>query len=627
MDRDQEQQKQFTRRLAILGGLKLAVFTTLTARLYYLQVLEADRYATLADDNRVSLRLLAPSRGLISDRYGTSLAANEQNFRVVLTPEQARDVPRVLGLLTELIGLSDVELRRIQRDVQRRRRFVPAIVRENLTWEQVATIEVNSPELPGVSIDVGEIRSYPFGHVTAHVLGYVSTVSEADLKADADPLLSLPDLRIGKSGIERQHDRILRGQAGTTQMEVNAVGRVVRELSRQDGHTGREVRLTLDIGLQQFLYQRLAAEISAAAVVLDVHTGAVLAMCSVPGFDPNLFPGGIPPSVWETLNHDATAPLINKVVGGQYAPGSTFKMMVALAGMESGIAGGRTIISCAGHIELGDHRFHCWRKAGHGSLDMVGALRESCDVYFYEMARRVGIDRIQEMCLRFGLGERTGIDIPGERPGLIPNRAWKQARYKLPWQQGESLVAAIGQGYVLTTPLQLAVMTARLVNGGYAVRPHLTRQILGGQAEQTVWPSIGVQRQSLDLMVAGMNAVVTDPHGTAYSQRITEHGFEYGGKTGTSQVRRITMAERERGVLKNEAIAWRERDHALFVGYAPISAPRYAVSVIVEHGGGGAAIAAPIARDILLETQKRDPARSAPSADGGAGPGPRLGRG
>jgi penicillin-binding protein 2 len=616
--RDQDRQRAFTRRALLLGGLQLGALGALGGRLYYLQVVERDRYAMLAEDNRISLRLLPPSRGVVSDRHGRVLAVNRQNFRVSIVAEQARDVQRTLDLLSGVIGLSEAELRKVQRDIQRHRRFVPVTVKENLTWEQAATIEVNAPELPGVSIDVGEIRYYPYGPSTAHVLGYVSTVSERELRAEPDPLLTLPGFRIGKNGVERLHDRALRGSAGTTQLEVNAVGRVIRELDRVEGQPGREVRLTLDIGLQEMVQTRLALETSASCVVMDANTGGVYALCSSPSFDPNLFPGGIGAETWEELLADPTAPMTNKAVAGQYAPGSTFKMVVALAALEHGAIAPRQTVFCPGHMELGDHRFHCWKRGGHGHMDMVSAISESCDVYFYELARRLGIDRIHDMALRFGMGAPTGIDLPGERPGLIPNRAWSLGRHGRPWQQGESLVAAIGQGAVLATPLQLAVMTARMVNGGFAVAPHVTMQVAGGAPEQTSWPSLGIPRQHLDVVMRGMFEVTMDRSGTAWRARAEDPALAFAGKTGTSQVRRITMAERERGIVRNEDRPWRHRDHALFVGYAPLQTPRYAVAVVVEHGGGGSAVAAPIARDVIAETLRRDPARGAsPVADAG----------
>ncbi|WP_199720742.1 penicillin-binding protein 2 [Azospirillum cavernae] len=610
IDRDTDRSRLLSRRALVLGGLKLAGLSALVGRLYYLQVIESARYTMLAEENRISLRLIAPSRGTIIDRFGTPLAINQQNYRVVVVSERTRNIQETLDKISRIVPLTEGDRRRVLRELHRKRRFVPVTVRENLSWEQVATIEMNTPDLPGVAIEVGEIRHYPQADSLAHIMGYVGAVSEAELSGNSDPVLSLPGFRIGKAGIEKFHEKVLRGTAGTSQLEVNAVGRVIRELSRDEGQSGREIQLTIDMGMQRYVQQRLAQEQSASAVVMDIHTGGIYALCSHPSFDPNQFTLGINAELWEELLSNPATPLNNKAVVGQYPPGSTFKMMVALAGLESGAISNHHSVFCPGYMELGDHRFHCWKKGGHGTVDIVGGLRHSCDVFFYDVSRRVGVDRIAEMARRFGLGDRTGLDLPHERPGVIPSIAWKKATYGKGWDMGETLVASIGQGYVLATPLQLAVMTSRLANGGYAVKPHLTRQIKSVSGEQTSWPSLGVKKENLDLVLRGMYEVSNAPNGTAYKSRIVEAGFELAGKTGSAQVRRISMAERSTGVKKNEDIPWRERDHALFVAFAPVQAPRYACCVFVEHGGGGSTVAAPIARDILLECQKRDPGRA-----------------
>ncbi len=610
IDRDTDRSRLLSRRALVLGGLKLAGLSALVGRLYYLQVIESARYTMLAEENRISLRLIAPSRGTITDRFGTPLAINQQNYRVVVVSERTRNIQETLDKISRIVPLTEGDRRRVLRELHRKRRFVPVTVRENLSWEQVATIEMNTPDLPGVAIEVGEIRHYPQADSLAHIMGYVGAVSEAELSGNSDPVLSLPGFRIGKAGIEKFHEKVLRGTAGTSQLEVNAVGRVIRELSRDEGQSGREIQLTIDMGMQRYVQQRLAQEQSASAVLMDIHTGGIYALCSHPSFDPNQFTLGINAELWEELLSNPATPLNNKAVVGQYPPGSTFKMMVALAGLESGAINSHHSVFCPGYMELGDHRFHCWKKGGHGTVDIVGGLRHSCDVFFYDVSRRVGVDRIAEMARRFGLGDRTGLDLPHERPGVIPSIAWKKATYGKGWDMGETLVASIGQGYVLATPLQLAVMTSRLANGGYAVKPHLTRQIKSVSGEQTSWPSLGVKKENLDLVLRGMYEVSNAPNGTAYKSRIVEAGFELAGKTGSAQVRRISMAERSTGVKKNEDIPWRERDHALFVAFAPVQAPRYACCVFVEHGGGGSTVAAPIARDILLECQKRDPGRA-----------------
>jgi penicillin-binding protein 2 len=610
MHRDSDRHKLFSRRTAMLAGGKALLLSALVGRMYYLQVVESERYATLADENRINLRLLPPPRGRILDRFGVPLAVNRQNYRVVLISENTDDVERTLRVLGSIIPISDGEHRRILREVRRRRRFVPVTVRENLNWEEVAQIEVNAPDLPGVMIDVGESRFYPHGEETVHVLGYVAAVSEAEVTGD--PLLELPGFRIGKAGVERVYDLALRGTGGSSQVEVNALGRVIRELSRQDGQPGAEITLTIDFDLQKMVTDRLAGE-SAAAVVMDVHTGDVLALASTPGYDPNAFNKGLSAVDWKTLISNPRTPLINKAIAGQYPPGSTFKMVVALAALERGVILPSATVFCPGFTRLGKARFHCWKRGGHGNVDLSRAITESCDVYFYEIARRTGIDRIAAMATRLGLGQALDLDLPGEKDGLVPTRDWKRATMDEPWHMGETLISGIGQGYLLATPLQLAVMTARLVNGGYAVTPHLTRDAVSPRTTAPRpaprYKSLGLSSWHLNIVNEATKAVVNGPRGTARRAAIKEEGFEMGGKTGTVQVRRITKAQREQGLKKNKDLPWKDRDHAIFVGYAPVHSPRYAIAVLVEHGGGGSSTAAPIAHDILLEAQRRDSAR------------------
>jgi penicillin-binding protein 2 len=604
---EQDRGRIFTRRAMMLAGGQALLFTGLAARMYYLQVIESGRYRVLAEENRISLRLLPPPRGRVLDRRGVPLAVNVQNYRIVIVPEEAEDVEQMLDRLDRLVQVPEHERRRILREVRRRRAFVPVTVRENLTWEEVSRIEVNAPDLPGINIDVGETRAYPFGGAAAHALGYVASVSERELTGD--PLLELPGFRIGKNGVERQYDLQLRGKAGNAEVEVNALGRVIRELRRQEGQPGQDVHLTIDVGLQEFVAKRIAEERRAAVVVMDAHKGDVLSMVSMPTYEPTAFNEGLSGKEWNRLITNPDAPLTNKVIAGQYAPGSTYKIVVALAALEAGIPPAfRT--SCFEHIQLGNQRFHCWKKGGHGSLDMLEAIKHSCDIYFYELSKRVGIDRMSAMAKRLGLGQSLDFDVPGERAGLIPTRDWKQATIGVPWQLGETLVAGIGQGYVLATPLQLAVMTSRLINGGLAVKPRLTLAPPGvdpADEPPHEFKALGLSEMARRIVIQGMVDVVNNPQGgTAWGSRIAEKRFAMGGKTGTSQVRRITLAERDRGVKKNEDRPWRERDHALFVGFAPVDAPRYVVAVIIEHGGGGSKAAAPIARDVLLEAQRRD---------------------
>jgi penicillin-binding protein 2 len=606
---EQARARQFTRRALLLAGGKAALLSALVGRMYYLQVVQSGQYTLQAEQNRISLRLIPPARGRILDRFGAPLAVNEQTYRVVVTPEQTQDFEQTMADLARIIPLSDSEIAVLLRERERRRAFMPISVHDNLTWDQVAQIELNLPDLPGASIEVGQTRYYPLGGTTAHILGYVAQVSESEL--NGDPLLELPGFTIGKLGVEKQYDQQLRGRAGASQVEVNAVGRVVREIARDPGEAGQDLVVTLDSGLQQFVQQRLASELSASAVVLDVHTGGVLALGSTPTFDPNAFNRGLSAEQWRSWINDPLRPLANKAIAGQYAPGSTFKIVVALAALTAGLQPSHTVF-CPGSMSLGTATFHCWRKEGHGTLNMIEGIKHSCDVYFYDVAHRTGIDAIAEMARRFGLGQAEGLDLPGERIGVIPDRAWKRATTGEAWQPGETLVAGIGQGFILTTPLQLAVMVARLANGGHAVVPHLTRPAVGapdpnGTAAER-FASMRIPAEILRVVAEGMNRVTNDPRGTAFRARIGIPGMEMAGKTGTAQVRRITMSERLAGVKKNEQLPWPQRDHALFVGFAPVQAPRYAVAVVVEHGGTGSSVAGPIARDILIEAQTRDPA-------------------
>lgn len=611
MTTDKSREKIFSRRAAMLTGGQLVLFAGLGARMYYLQVLQSDRYRTLAEENRINLRLLAPPRGRIIDRFGAPMAINVQNYRVVIIREQVDDVAATLDRLESLLDPGSFDLDRILRDIKRRRAFVPVTVSENLTWHEVSRLEVNAPNLPGVSIDVGLSRYYPLGSVASHVMGYVAAVSEKDLTGD--PVLELPGFRIGKRGVERFFDTTLRGKAGNSQVEVNAFGRVIRELERDEGEPGSEISLTLDSGLQTYAADILAKENSGAAVVMDVHRGDILAMVSSPGFNPNAFSEGLKGDEWRELVGNPYAPLTNKAIAGQYPPGSTFKIVAALAALEAGIDPEYRVF-CRGFTKLGNRQFHCWKKHGHGHMDIHGAIRESCDVYFYDIALKLGVDRISEMAERMGLGARFEFELSEEKPGLMPTRAWKRATYDQPWHKGETLIAAIGQGYVLATPLQLAVMTARLVNGGKAVKPQLVLATPPHDAgeENPAAPDfidIGVSENARKIVMDAMDQVVNHPRGTAKKSRILDPAMAMGGKTGTSQVRRISMAERDGGVRKNDDIPWKERDHALFVGFAPVNAPQYAVAVVVEHGGGGSTAAAPIASALLEEAQRSNSAR------------------
>jgi penicillin-binding protein 2 len=615
----EESARLIGRRALVVGGLQMAVVMGLGARLRHMQVDQADQFRMLAEENRINVRLIPPTRGLIFDRNGGLLAGNEPIYRVVIVREDAGDVAQVLDRLSRLIALTEEDIARTLRETERRSAFVPITVADRLAWEDLARVAVNAPALPGVTPEVGLSRHYPQREDLAHVIGYVGPVSEADLKAtpDPDPLLQIPNFQIGKIGVEARLEDRLRGRAGSKQIEVNSVGRVMRELGRTPGVAGENVQLTIDRGLQNFVQARLGDE-SASVVVMDIASGDLLAINSAPAFNPNLFVRGISHGDYGALTEDERKPLSNKSVQGAYPPGSTYKMAVALAALEGGGVSPEETVWCPGHLDVSGRRFHCWKRGGHGHVDLSMALTQSCDVYFYEMSQRVGIDRINAMSTRLGLGIRYDLPMSSISDGLNPSREWKQERRGAAWQIGDTINASIGQGFVLTSPLQMAVMTARLASGR-AVEPRLIKSIDGVETPLRGGDSLGFSPVWLSHVHRGMRDVSNTRRGTAYGSRIEEPALRMAGKTGTSQVRNITAAERARGVVRNEDLPWNRRDHALFVAFAPVDAPRIAVSVVVEHGGGGSTAAAPIARDVVLRALHGDvpPLSAYPAAQRG----------
>ncbi len=603
MNRDNDKGKVLVKRSLILAFMEFLLFMVIIFRLYYLQVYQADRYKMLADENRISTRLLIPPRGIIYDRNQELLASNRQNFQVSIVAEQTPDIQETLDAFKKIMPLAEAEEEKIKKEIRRKRSFVPIKIKDNLTWEEVSKIQLNAPSLPGIVIDEGLSRYYPFGEMMMHILGYVSSVSENDVKDD--PLLEVPGFKIGKAGIEKLFEKRLRGRGGNQKLEVNAYGRVMKEIEKNDGVLGEKIDLSLDARLQTKAFELLGEE-SGAIVLMDVHNGEILAFASTPSYDPNLMVTGISNEDWKALVNNERHPLTNKVIAGRYSPGSTFKMIVALAGLESGAIKPETRFFCAGKMFLGSHPFHCWKHSGHGYLDVVQALQHSCDIFFYETAQKVGIEKIADMARRLGLGEKVGIGLDNENSGLIPDKAWKLRVRKEPWHPGETLISGIGQGYILTTPIQLVTMMSRLVNGGYEVRPSFLRV---SEEEQKNIKKINLSPTYLDIVKEGMYNVVNVPGGTAYMSRFDYNGMKMGGKTGTTQVRRISLKERQTGILKESELPWRLRNHALFVGYAPHNNPKYAVVVLVEHGGGGSSVAAPMASKLLQEALKLDPSK------------------
>lgn len=600
----------FFRRSVFLAIAFVFLFLILISRLIFLQIIEGDKYKLMAEKNRISVRLTLPPRGNIYDRNGVLLAGNQKTFQALLVKEQTKDFKKTLDLFSLLIPLDEEERARIEKEISRRRAFMPVRVKENLTFDEIAKIQLNAPDLPGIMIEEGFTRFYPQGESATHAVGYVSLVQEKDVEPDS-PLLDLPGYRIGRLGIEQSYNDILKGTPGIRKTEVNAFGRSVRILENEAPVAGEDVHLTISTDLQKFITETLKNE-SASAIVLDVNTGDVLGYVSSPSFDPNLFNRPIPKKEWSALIGNKKKPLRNKPIADIYSPGSIFKLVVGLAGLEGHDITPSQKVFCSGKTKVGNQQFHCWKKDGHGHLDIADALKHSCDVYFYEMSQRIGVDKISAMAKKLGFGAPTGIDLSGEEKGLVPSRLWKEQTRKDGWRIGDTLNLSIGQGFLTATPMQLAVLVAEIANGGYQITPHLVKR---ENIDDNL--PLNLNKNSLKNITRGMNAVVNEEGGTAYGSRFVFQGDKMAGKTASTQVRRISLKEREEGIKSQDELPWELRDHGMFVAFTPVDNPRYAVAVVVEHGGGGSRAAAPLASKILKETLRLEAQNKISSGIGG----------
>lgn len=571
----------FSRRALLMGGAQGLVALVLAGRMTWLSVYENERYKLMAEDNRVSQTLSPPRRGWIVDRSGQPIANNRTDFRVDLIPDRLERREETLAALQQLLGLTPEDMARIATDLKRAQGFQPVQVKENLDWEHYAAISVRIPELPGVAPTRGFARNYPLGAGVAHLVGYVGGASAEQYKKTKDPLMVTPGFKLGKDGLEKTLEDKLRGKPGAKRVEVTARGKLVRELATRDDTPGETIKLTIDAGLQDYAARRLGEE-SGSVTVFDCLTGHILAMVSMPAYDPNAFSDGISNSEWRMLSEDDHLPLMNKTLQGLYPPGSTFKPATALAALAAGIDPQRTVY-CNGGYTLGNRRFGCLGR--HGPMTMHTAIARSCNTYFYTVGRETGIDRIAAAARALGFGAEFELPLPSQRYGTIPDEAWKLRRYKQTWTQSDTLNAAIGQGYVLVSPFQLALSAARIASG-LVVEPALLH------AAPRNFAPLPFPQEHLAIVRAGMDEVVNG-HGTAGASKLPLEGIRMGGKTGTAQVRRIMDANRGQGG------AWKYRDHGLFVCFAPVDNPRYAASVVIEHGMGGARAAAPVAKDVL----------------------------
>ena len=566
----------FSRRAWMLGVGQGTIGLVLASRMAWLSIAENEHYSSLSESNRVNLTLMPPRRGWLIDRHGLPIANNRTDFRVDIIPDRLQDEDRVLGLLQRLLALTPEDLERVRIDLKQAAGFQPVQVAEKLDWERFAAVSVRLPELPGVAPTRGFARNYPAGAAVAHLTGYVGIPTAEQYKKTRDPLLVTPGFKVGKDGLEKTLEKELRGAAGAKRVEVTARGKLVAELATRPDTPGQNQRLTIDVGLQEYAARRLGTN-SGSTVVMDCQTGEILAFVSMPAYDPNSFSDGISHLEWNMLSDNDHVPLMNKVTQGLYPPGSTVKPMNALALLEAGVDP-NAHVNCSGAMRVGTGVFHCWKRGGHGAINMHRAVAQSCDIYFYEMIRRVGYDAIAPIAKRVGLGQKFDLPFQSQRYGTVPDSAWKLRKYKTAWTVADGLNASIGQGYVLANPLQLAVMATRIASGRMLQPTLLARHARPAGASAVASP------ENLAIVRDAMYAVVNGG-GTGGAARLQVPGVALAAKTGTAQVRRITMAERRGGVLSNGALPFKLRDHALFMCFAPADKPRYAASVVLEHNG------------------------------------------
>lgn len=602
--------------------------STLAARMYYLQVMQADKYKLLAEGNRVKIFPVLPPRGKILDRNNAILAEGKLKFNIVYDVGYKGDFYKVISKLEKILGRKLENVKEIYDKVQKSKIGDVINIERYIEWSDVSKIEVNLPDLPGIRTTAENKRFYEYGTILGSLIGYTSKPSIEDLK-DSDLYgnqYTHPDFRIGRTGLEKVLEPRLRGEAGVREVEVNARGSFVKELDINYGKKGEDVSLTIDVELQKFVMKELAGKgglikESGSAIVIDIKTGSVLAMASVPSYDNNNFINGLTPKEWQALLNDVDKPLVNKSISAVYPPGSTFKTVTAIAALKAGLITPEKTQYCGGYIQYGGRRYHCWKKGGHGRVNMYQAIAQSCNVYFYRLAKEMNIDDLANVARTMGLGETTGIELPGDKPGLVPDRNWKRGALGKQWYTGENLSVAIGQGYMLTTPLQLTILAARIASGRKVI-PHIIKDdgpshfatgqydpekyevvaIDNGQKillpkKQNHFEPINIANRYLKTVQKGMEMVVNSNFGTVYRNRIKDEYLRMAGKTGTAQV----LTDKRFKYMPENRL---ERHHALFIGYAPISDPRYAISVVIEHGGYGSTIAAPIGAKILLKAQE-----------------------
>ena len=602
MSNQRDGRRLFTRRAFVFTGLKVALGVAVVSRLGYLQIFRASHYKLLSDKNRIVAKQILPKRGKILDVNGKILSNNKSSYSAILDLMDIQGVNReeIINSIVKNTDLDDKvieDLRNIPEKINRSNRFI--LLQENLEWDELAGYYIMSSTTPGIIVEKSQSRYYLYSKEISHLVGYTGSPTQEDVENSDNTSLSLPMAKIGKTGLEKEYDNELFGKTGIVHEEVNSRRKFVRCIDKIESVPGEDINLTINIDLQNEVYKILSQHESASCVVMDVTTGAVLAFVSYPGYDTNIFSKKIEKNVLKELYDNPYKPVINKVINGLYSPGSSFKMITGLAGLTAGVITEHTSFNCNGVYEIGRYKYHCWKAkyGGHGSTNLQKALAESCDVYFYNLARMISPDVIAKTANDFGLGLKTGIDLPGEKSGLVPTKKWKKQNKKQTWTPGDTLNMSIGQGFTLTTPLQLARMITILVNGLNPVTPYLRKV-----QDQLSPEKLSYKKEHIEIILDGMNDVVNSDNGTARDAETGDTDFDMGGKTGSTQVFRITEQQRKQGLTVSEDY-WK-KEHAIFVGYAPVDEPKFAVSVLVEHGGSGAHAAAPIARDALLAAKK-----------------------
>ena len=588
------------RRLFIITAAKILVFFGLTSRLFSLQVKQNNKYLTLSDKNRIRESKLHPVRGEFRDYFGNVIAGNNEVYQLHIVPEQVEDFRYITLRLKNILNLSEREFQKIHKKRKKIKAWETIVVSDNLSWEQFSKVNNYLHELIGVKTVLSISRIYPFNENYTHVLGYVSQANEKDIVDNKNIKEKfVPGIRVGKTGLEKTFENVLLGENDIQRFEVNAYGRKISQLNYQKGSKGQDLNLTIDTEIQK-LCTELLKDKAGSICVMDIFSGEIIAMQSSPSFDPNLFLFGINQDDWQLIRNNPMKPLLNKTINGRYSPGSTIKPIVALSALENEVINPQFTVHCKGHkhpLELYGQTYHCWKKEGHGFVNLKEGMKQSCDTYFYEISRRLGVDRLSETAKKFGLGEKVfGELFENEKKGLVPNTIWKKNALGQSWVLGETIITGIGQGFIQTTPIQLCLMTAQIANGGYKIYPKIV--LNNDQQYLDKYKPLFKNSKNIKLIQKAMFSSTNEVRGTSYKSRIDDPKYQFAGKTGTAQVKRITEKDRELD-LKTFEIPYEERDHALYVAFGPYKNPRYATSIIIEHGGSGGTTAAPIAKKLF----------------------------